>query len=148
MKNTILFLMTLTFSGIIFADCENYPLKGEWLVFYHGTQTGDIAIDSKITINKSLFGNYRVELEDPVWKVSDKRWKFSCISGKRAELKGFFNERASSSLRQIPAKITRIININELETRPSGGTKLNQIEIDIPVWPVDNQTPGHAHGDQ
>lgn len=152
MRYMILLMTALTFSGAAIADCEIYPLTGEWSVFYHETQEGDIETNSKIKITKTWFGNYRVDLEDPVWKVNDKKWKYSCLQGKRAELKGFFNEKTSLSPRNIPVKITRVINIKDLQKRADGSVKLNQVEVDIPVRPKPGehagQNPGHAHGDQ
>jgi len=132
MRKLLLAVTMLMFSTVVYADCKENALQGEWTVFYRDNAfpTSVLAPDWMINIHyQDDLDEYSVELTDPRWKAWSGAWTHECVDGQTV-LIGAIERRGGSA--SLVIEMSRVIDVDDLLPLPSGEIKLNQVNIHFP----------------
>lgn len=131
MKRVIVFLLALSFTPTLFAQCPAFALHGDWTVFYRDNNAPDSVLAPGSVVEIRYFAEHEqftVHLDDPAWMARRNSWSGECI-GDVVSLTGILQERANGD--RVMVEMHRVTDERDLLERANGVRKLDQLNIRV-----------------
>lgn len=131
MNRVILFLLALSFSSTLFAQCPAFALHGDWTVFYRDNKAPDSVLAPGSVVEIRYFAEhdqFTVHLDDPAWLARRNTWSGECV-GDVVSLTGVLQERSGPD--RVMVEMHRVTDERDLLARASGARKLDQLNIRV-----------------